>query len=40
MEFNPVILHADGSGITVADGLMILNAGVDAGQIAPAGQIK
>jgi len=38
MEFNPIILHADGSGITVADGLMILNAGVDAGQIAPVGQ--
>ncbi len=24
MEFNPVILHADGSGLTVADALMIL----------------
>jgi acetyltransferase len=25
MEFNPVILHADGSGITVADALITLN---------------
>jgi acyl-CoA synthetase (NDP forming) len=24
MEFNPVILHADGSGLTIADALMIL----------------
>jgi acyl-CoA synthetase (NDP forming) len=27
MEFNPVILHADGSGITIADALIILNEG-------------
>jgi hypothetical protein len=25
MEFNPVILHADGSGITIADALITLN---------------
>ncbi len=25
MEFNPVILHADGSGITIADALIMLN---------------
>ena len=24
MEFNPVILHADGSGLTIADGLVLL----------------
>ncbi len=24
MEFNPVILHADGSGMTVADALIVL----------------
>jgi acetyltransferase len=24
MEFNPVILHADGSGLTVADALLIM----------------
>ena len=25
MEFNPVIVHADGSGITIADALITLN---------------
>jgi hypothetical protein len=25
MEFNPVILHADGSGVTIADALITLN---------------
>jgi acetate---CoA ligase (ADP-forming) len=25
MEFNPVILHADGSGLTIADALVTLN---------------
>lgn len=29
MEFNPVILHIDGSGVTIADALMILKHGVD-----------
>ena len=24
MEFNPVILHADGSGLTIADALITL----------------
>ena len=27
MEFNPVILHADGSGISVADALVVLRSG-------------
>jgi acetyltransferase len=27
MEFNPVILHADGSGLTIADALVTLKAG-------------
>jgi len=25
MEFNPVVLHADGSGVTIADALITLN---------------
>lgn len=35
MEFNPVILHADGSGMTVADALMILKDDVGPEQISP-----
>ena len=31
MEFNPVILHADGSGLTIADALMTLKQ-TDAAQ--------
>jgi len=33
MEFNPVIVHADGSGITVADALVILREGVASGDL-------
>ena len=29
MEFNPVILHADGSGLTIADALVTLRSGAD-----------
>ena len=29
MEFNPVVVHADGSGITVADALIVLREGAD-----------
>lgn len=35
MEFNPVIVHADGSGVTLADALMILKPGINAAQLAP-----
>ena len=27
MEFNPIILHADGSGVSIADALVVLRTG-------------
>ncbi len=35
MELNPVILHADNSGLTVADALLITRAGDDGGGTIP-----